>query len=230
MRTNPIRPNSLVTIMTQNSVSFGKIVSSEKLKKTSPCSESSFLFNSSMMIESKKLNKMFSTTSTRRWISSIMLENFQTNSSSSFSCINLHFFFMFSSPFLAFNASLFPIAKSPFSSSFLIFFFENWILFNYLIISLSPFSCTRSFLFNIFIRHSYPHLNKYENFLIKINNYIDPSVYVQWAKQVDFSLKNLYSKTLQKKYSWLFEEPRDPCECSRCHQDYSACMCSDRNE
>jgi DNA topoisomerase-1 len=68
------------------------------------------------------------------------------------------------------------------------------------------------------------------NLNTSLKNYIDPSVYVQWAKQVDFSLKNLYSKTLQKKYSWLFEEPIDPCECSRCHQDYSACMCSDRNE
>lgn len=66
------------------------------------------------------------------------------------------------------------------------------------------------------------------NLNTSLKNYIDPSVYVQWAKQVDFSLKNLYSKTLQKKYSWLFEEPTDPCECPGCHQDYSACMCSEQ--
>jgi DNA topoisomerase-1 len=44
------------------------------------------------------------------------------------------------------------------------------------------------------------------NLNTSLKNYIDPSVYVQWAKKVDFSLKNLYSKTLQKKFSWLFED------------------------
>ena len=43
------------------------------------------------------------------------------------------------------------------------------------------------------------------NLNTSLKNYIDPSVYVRWANQIDFSLQKLYSKTLQKKYSWCFE-------------------------
>jgi DNA topoisomerase-1 len=48
------------------------------------------------------------------------------------------------------------------------------------------------------------------NMNTSLKNYIDPSVYVRWAKQIDFSLEKLYSKTLQKKYNWLFQESKNP--------------------
>jgi DNA topoisomerase-1 len=35
-----------------------------------------------------------------------------------------------------------------------------------------------------------------------LRSYVDPIVYVKWAKQVDFPLKKFYPKTLRKKYSW----------------------------
>jgi len=35
-----------------------------------------------------------------------------------------------------------------------------------------------------------------------LKSYIDPMVYVQWAKKTDFSLDKLYPKTLRKKFSW----------------------------
>jgi DNA topoisomerase-1 len=39
-----------------------------------------------------------------------------------------------------------------------------------------------------------------------LKSYIDPRVYVEWASKVDFNLEKLYSKTLQKKYSWALKK------------------------
>lgn len=39
-----------------------------------------------------------------------------------------------------------------------------------------------------------------------LKSYIDPRVYAEWASKVDFSLKKLYPKTLQKKFSWAFKK------------------------
>ncbi len=35
-----------------------------------------------------------------------------------------------------------------------------------------------------------------------LKSYIDPRVYVKWAKEIDFPLEKLYPATLRKKYSW----------------------------
>ena len=35
-----------------------------------------------------------------------------------------------------------------------------------------------------------------------LKSYIDPRVYKEWSKKVDFDWKNYYSKTLQKKFTW----------------------------
>ncbi|MDH5786727.1 MAG: DNA topoisomerase I [Candidatus Bathyarchaeota archaeon] len=39
-----------------------------------------------------------------------------------------------------------------------------------------------------------------------LKSYIDPKVYVKWAKSIDFSLNKFYSKTLIKKFSWALRE------------------------
>jgi DNA topoisomerase-1 len=36
-----------------------------------------------------------------------------------------------------------------------------------------------------------------------LKSYIDPRVYRDWGKEVDYDWKNYYTKTLQKKFSWL---------------------------
>lgn len=40
------------------------------------------------------------------------------------------------------------------------------------------------------------------NLSTSLRNYLDPRIFVLWAKNVDFDLKGLYSKTLRKKFSW----------------------------
>jgi predicted glycosyl hydrolase (DUF1957 family) len=42
--------------------------------------------------------------------------------------------------------------------------------------------------------------------------------------------KKRYENKEWRGHNWVFEEPRDLCECQRCHQDYSACSCDDKNE
>jgi DNA topoisomerase-1 len=39
-----------------------------------------------------------------------------------------------------------------------------------------------------------------------LKSYIDPRVYAEWAAKVDFDLEKLYSKALQKKYSWALNK------------------------
>ena len=41
------------------------------------------------------------------------------------------------------------------------------------------------------------------NLSTSLKSYIDPRVYREWSKKVDFDWKNYYSKTLQKKFTWV---------------------------
>jgi DNA topoisomerase-1 len=36
-----------------------------------------------------------------------------------------------------------------------------------------------------------------------LKSYIDPRIYYEWGKKVEYDWKNYYSKTLQKKFSWV---------------------------
>jgi len=45
-------------------------------------------------------------------------------------------------------------------------------------------------------------LTKEYNLGTSLKSYIDPAVFVRWAKAVDFSLEKFYPKTLRKKFSW----------------------------
>ncbi|MBN1330869.1 MAG: DNA topoisomerase I [Candidatus Heimdallarchaeota archaeon] len=42
-----------------------------------------------------------------------------------------------------------------------------------------------------------------------LKSYIDPRVYFEWGKEVDYNWRNYYSNTLQKKFSWLEREEND---------------------
>lgn len=44
------------------------------------------------------------------------------------------------------------------------------------------------------------------NLTTSLKSYIDPRVYYEWGKKVDYDWKNYYPKTLQKKFSWVDEE------------------------
>ncbi|MHA1917468.1 MAG: DNA topoisomerase I [Candidatus Ranarchaeia archaeon] len=39
-----------------------------------------------------------------------------------------------------------------------------------------------------------------------LKNYIDPRIYYDWGKVVDYNWRNFYSKTLQKKFQWVEKE------------------------
>jgi DNA topoisomerase-1 len=36
-----------------------------------------------------------------------------------------------------------------------------------------------------------------------LKSYIDPRLYYRWGRKVDFDWKSYYSKTLQRKFSWV---------------------------
>ncbi|MFH0711443.1 MAG: DNA topoisomerase I [Candidatus Aenigmatarchaeota archaeon] len=44
------------------------------------------------------------------------------------------------------------------------------------------------------------------NLNTSLKSYIDPRVYYKWSKKADFDWKKFYSKTLQKKFSWIEKE------------------------
>lgn len=44
------------------------------------------------------------------------------------------------------------------------------------------------------------------NLNTSLKSYVDPRIYYRWAKKVDFDWKKYYSKTLQKKFSWVEEK------------------------
>ncbi|MDH5713886.1 MAG: hypothetical protein OEY83_08130, partial [Candidatus Bathyarchaeota archaeon] len=41
------------------------------------------------------------------------------------------------------------------------------------------------------------------NLTTSLKSYIDPRIYYEWGKQVDYDWKRYYQKTLQKKFSWV---------------------------
>ena len=41
------------------------------------------------------------------------------------------------------------------------------------------------------------------NLRTSLKSYIDPRVYYQWGKEIDYDWKLYYPKTLQKKFSWV---------------------------
>ena len=44
------------------------------------------------------------------------------------------------------------------------------------------------------------------NLNTSLKNYIDPRVYADWGKQIDFDWKQYYSKSLQRRFSWVDKE------------------------
>ena len=42
-----------------------------------------------------------------------------------------------------------------------------------------------------------------------LKSYIDPRVYYNWGKEVDYDWRNYYSNTLQKKFSWVERDEND---------------------
>ncbi len=44
------------------------------------------------------------------------------------------------------------------------------------------------------------------NLNTSLKSYIDPRIFYKWAKKVDFDWKKYYSKTLQRKFSWIEKE------------------------
>jgi DNA topoisomerase-1 len=47
--------------------------------------------------------------------------------------------------------------------------------------------------------------SKEYNLGTSLKSYIDPTVYVKWARKVDFDLEKFYPKTLRKKFSWALQ-------------------------
>ena len=39
-----------------------------------------------------------------------------------------------------------------------------------------------------------------------LKSYVDPRVYFDWGRKVDYDWRNYYSKTLEKKFSWVEPE------------------------
>jgi len=46
-------------------------------------------------------------------------------------------------------------------------------------------------------------LTKDYNLGTSLKSYVDPRVYLEWGKKVDYNWRNYYSKTLEKKFSWI---------------------------
>jgi DNA topoisomerase-1 len=44
------------------------------------------------------------------------------------------------------------------------------------------------------------------NLATSLKSYIDPRIYHEWGKQVNYDWKHYYSKTLQRKFSWVEHE------------------------
>jgi DNA topoisomerase-1 len=46
------------------------------------------------------------------------------------------------------------------------------------------------------------------NLNTSLKSYVDPRIYYKWFKKVDFDWKKYYSKTLQRKFSWVEKEDK----------------------
>jgi DNA topoisomerase-1 len=42
-----------------------------------------------------------------------------------------------------------------------------------------------------------------------LKSYVDPRVYYDWGLEVDYDWRSFYSKTLEKKFSWVDPEPQE---------------------
>ena len=49
-------------------------------------------------------------------------------------------------------------------------------------------------------------LTKDYNLGTSLKSYVDPRVYLEWGKKVDYDWRNYYSNTLVKKFSWIDPE------------------------
>jgi DNA topoisomerase-1 len=47
------------------------------------------------------------------------------------------------------------------------------------------------------------------NLSTSLKSYVDPRVYYEWGREVDYDWRNYYSSTLEKKFSWVDPEPRE---------------------
>jgi DNA topoisomerase-1 len=58
-------------------------------------------------------------------------------------------------------------------------------------------------------------LTKEYNLGTSLKSYIDPTVYVKWAKKVKFDIEKFYPKTLRNKFSWALQTNKasQPAEC-----------------
>jgi DNA topoisomerase-1 len=57
-------------------------------------------------------------------------------------------------------------------------------------------------------------LTREYNLGTSLKSYIDPTVYVKWAKKVKFDIEKFYPKTLRNKFNWaLQEKKKEPSEC-----------------
>jgi DNA topoisomerase-1 len=45
-----------------------------------------------------------------------------------------------------------------------------------------------------------------------LKSYIDPRVYLNWGKKVNYDWRNYYNKSLEKKFSWIEPEPEKQTE------------------
>lgn len=52
-------------------------------------------------------------------------------------------------------------------------------------------------------------MTKDYNLGTSLKSYVDPRVYFEWGKKVDYDWRNYYSATLEKKFSWVDPNPRE---------------------
>ena len=59
------------------------------------------------------------------------------------------------------------------------------------------------------LRIEVKELTKDYNLNTSLKSYVDPRVFLDWGKKVDYDWRNYYSKTLEKKFSWIEPEPAE---------------------
>ncbi|MBD3171773.1 DNA topoisomerase I [Candidatus Bathyarchaeota archaeon] len=59
------------------------------------------------------------------------------------------------------------------------------------------------------LRIEVKELTKDYNLNTSLKSYVDPRVFLDWGKKVNYDWRNYYSKTLEKKFSWIEPEPAE---------------------
>lgn len=59
------------------------------------------------------------------------------------------------------------------------------------------------------LRIEVKELTKDYNLNTSLKSYVDPRVFLDWGKKVEYDWRNYYSKTLEKKFSWIDPEPAE---------------------